>query len=124
VKRREAAYLRKLAGEASRDRGKVAEEALVAAARKAGECYPWFISARPATKEEDNTRGIDVVVETTRGPVYLQSKSSYAGRRRVEDKTHVDEVHVVVVSLNDALTVARVAEVFDVVSRGKGVERG
>lgn len=81
--------LRKLFGEAANALGRANEARLLEAVEWLAERQPWIRGVRAGTPEEDK-RGIDLVVTTDVGDLYLQSKSSKAAavdfmsqRRRV-----------------------------------------
>lgn len=48
----------------------------------------WFLYCRAATSEEDK-RGIDAVIKTPVGDVYLQVKSSYAGIKKFYEQERI-----------------------------------
>ncbi len=63
----------------------------------------WIYSARLATKEEDS-RGIDIVLETDIGQLFFQIKSSYYGMKKFLGKHGNSRTHIAVVILNRFLT--------------------
>lgn len=73
---------------------------------------PWVYSARLATREEDR-RGIDVVVSTDVGPLYLQSKSSSKDAQRFRAKRRPILVEVVVAAAQDDTLMRRVRFALD-----------
>jgi hypothetical protein len=101
MKPREVRLLRKLSAEAAHDRGRVSEELLLVAVRRAGLSFPWFLFARPALADEDS-RGIDIVV-FVRGDskIFLQSKSSAGKAISFQSKKRKDKIEVIVVSLDE-----------------------
>ncbi|HEY1691121.1 MAG TPA: hypothetical protein VGG39_03115 [Polyangiaceae bacterium] len=60
----------------------------------------WMRSVRPATKEEDRA-GIDVVVESDVGKLFVQVKSSQGGKARFEAKRRSARIAVVVAKVTD-----------------------
>ena len=74
-------------GRAARERGSYSERRVVSAVTQLAEradCR-WIEGVRAATPAEDR-QGIDVIVVTSHGPLYLQVKASRAGARRVGDR--------------------------------------
>lgn len=68
--------VRKKIGKLSHERGKQSEEAALLALYEFRDKLPlWFMHARAATKDEDH-RGVDLVVTTRIGKIYIQLKSS------------------------------------------------
>lgn len=61
----------------------------------------WLLQARGCTEDEDS-RGIDVVVTTDVGEVYLQVKSSYSNAQKFRRKSRAAVVGVVVVRPTDS----------------------
>ncbi len=57
----------------------------------------WMKGARAGTPEED-ARGIDLVVDSTVGPLYLQIKSSVRGRDKFFEMGYPDRIRVVIVN--------------------------
>lgn len=83
-------------------RGRMNEARVLEALRSDSHVVPdWVLSAHPATQEEDR-RGIDVVVRTNRGDLWIQVKS------RQDDVQAFRELHpderIIVVVVNDRLT--------------------
>jgi hypothetical protein len=66
---------------------------------------PWMYGVRPATKEEDE-RGIDIVVTTDVGPIYIQVKSSWNGMSSFFRKRRKAMIAVIVV--NDRISDAKI----------------
>ena len=60
----------------------------------------WIYEVRPATRKED-TRGIDVVVLTDVGNIYIQVKSSERAKRKFLEKRRSTMIEVIVVSSSD-----------------------
>lgn len=60
----------------------------------------WIASVRKATQEEDHA-GIDVVVESDVGKLFVQVKSSRRGKQEFEERRRTVRVVVVVVKAND-----------------------
>lgn len=106
MKPRERRYLGALLAESAAGRGRVSEESLLSAARTVGPEYPWYVSARKGTPEED-ARGIDVVVKCSEGEIHLQSKSSNARAIDFARTKKGKRVSVVLVALSDEITRAR-----------------
>ena len=59
----------------------------------------WVHSARLATKEEDS-RGIDIVLETDIGQLFFQIKSSYYGMKKFIDKHGNSRTRIAIIILN------------------------
>ncbi len=57
----------------------------------------WVHGVRAGTPEED-ARGIDLVVDSTVGPLYLQIKSSVRGREKFFEMGYRDRIGVVIVN--------------------------
>lgn len=83
-------------GVLSRLKGQLAEERVFRAAIGLCETYDWIFAARPANRKEDG-RGIDIVVYSEWGKLYLQVKSSHSGARRYRDKRPTAKTMVVIV---------------------------
>ena len=87
----EAAFLRArqleniTSGHRSGEKGRLAEQRCVNIVAKLSVQFPSIISVRLATDKED-ARGIDVVVETDLGKLYLQVKSSHYGAHKYRRK--------------------------------------
>lgn len=62
-------------GRASNIKGALAEKRCLDAAEELCKTHDWLLSARSCTKQED-ARGIDIVVESDIGFLYIQVKSS------------------------------------------------
>jgi hypothetical protein len=107
MKPRERRYLARLLGESTAGRGRVSEELLLAAVRRAGASLPWFLFAREANAEED-ARGIDIVV-FARGDlrIFLQAKSSHGKAIAFKTKQRKAKIEVVVVSLDEEKNLRR-----------------
>jgi hypothetical protein len=83
-------------GKLANQKGKLAEERVFLAIEKLSTEFSWIQSTRLATRKED-ARGIDVVVETPIGPLYVQVKSSPRGVRHYKSKRRKARVIVVIV---------------------------
>jgi hypothetical protein len=83
-------------GRLANQKGKLAEKRVFLAVEKLSTEYTWIHSARLATLKED-ARGIDVVVETPIGPLYIQVKSSPRGVRHYKSKRRKARVIMVIV---------------------------
>ncbi len=70
----------RLIGHSANARGAAAEAVVLAAAQLAVERHEWLTEARAATPAEDR-RGIDVVVGSDVGPLFLQIKEGRAAAR-------------------------------------------
>jgi hypothetical protein len=111
----------KLLGHVSNERGQVSERRLVDAVQNLATLgaqglntgRAWITSVRLATKAEDAC-GIDVVVETDVGPLYLQSKSSPKEAQRFRQKKRSRLIVAVVVPADDALLLGRTRAALDV----------
>jgi hypothetical protein len=77
-------------------KGRTAEERVLRAAEHLSLECSWIQSCRLATKIED-AKGIDVVVETYFGPLYIQVKSSRRGVRHYKQKRRKARVIIVVI---------------------------
>ena len=67
--------LYRMFGEAAQALGRANEARLLEAVEYLRERHAWILGVRQATREEDS-KGIDLVVMTDVGEIYLQSKSS------------------------------------------------
>jgi len=67
--------LYRMFGEAAQALGRANEARLLEAVEYLRERHAWILGVRQATREEDS-KGIDLVVTTDVGELYLQSKSS------------------------------------------------
>jgi hypothetical protein len=104
---RERRYLARLLGESSAGRGRVSEELLLAAVKRAGAGLHWFLFARAVLADEDS-RGIDIVVFVRGGSqIFLQSKSSHGKARAFKTKKRKEPIEVVVVSLDEEKNLRR-----------------
>ncbi len=93
-------------GEGARARGAANEERLLEAVLSLRAGAAWVLDARPATPEED-ARGVDVVVTSDIGALYLQSKSSRAGVAKFEAVARKLRIEAVLVSIYIETTAAR-----------------
>jgi hypothetical protein len=89
-----------LLGELARRRGLENEKRVINAC-KLKTRPPWMQDVRKATPEEDRD-GIDVVVESDVGKLYVQVKSSAVAKVAFQDKRRRARVAVVVVRPNDS----------------------
>jgi hypothetical protein len=89
-----------LLGKIGTHRGRTNEERVLHACRLASR-PPWMKSARRATRAEDHD-GIDVVVESDVGKLYVQVKSSRRGKAEFQERRRRARVAVVVVGSGDA----------------------
>ncbi len=107
MSRRRASAVARGLGELARARGATNEEAALRAAMSAPTRIRWVTSARAATPDEDR-RGIDIVVTTTLGALWLQVKSSpLAARAWAAEHAH-RMIEVVVASHDPTVMNARV----------------
>lgn len=83
-------------GHAANLKGRLAEERALAAAFIACEKESWLYVARAATRTED-ADGIDIVVYSEVGKLFLQVKSSHYGARRFRYKRPSAKVMVVII---------------------------
>lgn len=83
-------------GQASNLKGRVAEERVLRAALRLCEETDWLYIARLATSKEDES-GIDVVVYSSIGKLYIQVKSSHCGARKFRSKRPLTKVIVVII---------------------------
>jgi Double-stranded RNA binding motif len=99
--RNELSRLQILYGRQVQDKGFRAERRVLHAICDPLEPLPmWILGARIATKDEDS-HGIDVVVATDCGPMWLQVKSSQSGKKKHEKKYPDAPIAVVVVQPDD-----------------------
>jgi hypothetical protein len=113
MKRRDVLTLRKLSAESSDGRGRVSEELLLVAVKRAGLGFPWFLFARPAIADEDS-RGFDIVVFAREDErIYLQSKSSMIKALSFQSKKREDKIEVIVVSLDEEKNLRLVKEAME-----------
>ena len=103
--RRAAARVVQEIGRVGRARGRENEERLLAAVLSIVGQTEWIRGARMGSPEEDR-RGIDLVVDTNVGPLFLQAKSSRDAASRFRASRGHTLIGVVVVSL-DAVTTGR-----------------
>ena len=93
--------IKRLVGKLAAERGRAGERHVLAAcalrARPA-----WMRSVRAATRREDH-HGIDVVIESDVGKLFVQVKSSLVGKAKFERRRRSVRVVVVVVSAGDSL---------------------
>lgn len=94
-------------GDLARVRGAVNEGAALRAAMSAPTRIRWVTAARAATPDEDR-RGIDIVVTTTLGALWLQVKSSPLAARAWAAKNGHKMIEVVVASHDEHTMCARV----------------
>lgn len=89
-------------GHASNLKGQLAEKRVLRAAFQLCEQASWLFVARLADKNEDAS-GIDVVVYSSIGKLYLQVKSSHCGARKFRIKRPTAKVMIVIVDpeMND-----------------------
>jgi hypothetical protein len=96
--------------ELARERGRRSEERALEACRS--DARPsWIKTARLAARREDHA-GIDVVLETDVGRLFLQVKSSEWGREKFEKRRRKADIAVIVVRSedDDAKLLAKVSE--------------
>jgi hypothetical protein len=93
--------IKRLVGKLAAERGR-ARERHVLAACALGVRPAWMRSARAATRREDH-RGIDVVIESDVGKLFVQVKSSIAGKAKFEGRRRSARIVVVVVDAGDSL---------------------
>jgi len=93
--------IKRLVGKLAAERGRARERHVLAAcalrARPA-----WMRNARAATRVEDH-RGIDVVIDSDVGKLFVQVKSSLMGKAKFERRRRHARVVVVVVDAGDSL---------------------
>ena len=83
-------------GHRSGEKGRLAEERCVNIVARLSAKLPHITSVRLATEKED-ARGIDVVVETDLGKLYLQVKSSHYGAHKYRRKRPNAKTIVIVI---------------------------
>ena len=91
---------RRVLGELARERGRASEARVLRACRRKDR-PDWMRAARAATSEEDR-HGIDVVVESDVGKLYVQVKSSAVGKVAFQDRRPRARIAVVVVRSRDS----------------------
>lgn len=113
LRARERRYLKQLFGESTQGRGRLSEELLLAAVKKAGSEFKWFLFARSALADEDH-KGIDIVV-FVRGNVklFVQAKSSHGKARAFASKKRKEHIEVIVVSLDEGKNLRRAKEALE-----------
>ncbi len=84
----------------ARARGRRSEERALAACRSAAR-PSWIKTARPAAHDEDHA-GIDLVLETDVGRLFVQVKSSMTGKAKFESVRRKHRIAVVVVRDGDS----------------------
>lgn len=84
-------------GRASNQKGEVAEWRCRQAASELCDLHTWLQSARRASRQED-ARGIDVVVESDIGLLYIQVKSSRFCARKFRQKRPNSKAIVVIIT--------------------------
>ncbi len=87
-------------GKIANQRGRTSEQRVLEACQLPGR-PGWMKSARAATRAEDHD-GIDVVVESDVGKLFVQVKSSLRGKADFEERRRRARVAVVVVGAGDA----------------------
>lgn len=87
-------------GKIAHQRGRTSEQRVLEACQLPAR-PGWMKSARAATRTEDHD-GIDVVVESDVGKLFVQVKSSRRGKADFEEKRRRARVAVVVVGAGDA----------------------
>ena len=87
-------------GKIARQRGRTSEQRVLEACQLPAR-PAWMKSARAATRAEDHD-GIDVVVESDVGKLFVQVKSSRRGKADFEERRRRARVAVVVVGAGDA----------------------
>jgi hypothetical protein len=91
--------LGRILGQIGSDRGRVNERKVLEACSLPGR-PAWMTSARAATKAEDH-EGIDIVVESDVGKLFVQVKSSRRGKAKFQERRRRAQVAVVVVKAGD-----------------------
>lgn len=83
-------------GRRANEKGRLAEWRCLQAALVACAASHWLHNARLATQRED-ARGIDIVVATNLGNIYLQVKSSHHGAKKFRRKRPKSKAIVIIV---------------------------
>lgn len=97
-----AAFLRaeqlehKTNGHRANEKGRLAEQRCLESVNELRVKSPWIYGARLANLKED-ARGIDVVVETDLGKLYLQVKSSHYGAHKFRRKRPKAKAIVIII---------------------------
>jgi len=89
--------VRRVLGKLANERGAKNEDRVVEACALPAR-PPWLLSARKATRAED-AQGIDVVIESDVGKLFVQVKSSRGGKARFVER---GRAHVAVVVVTHA----------------------
>jgi hypothetical protein len=89
----------RILGKLASERGRSSEKRLLTACLLPGR-PEWMRAARRATKQEDHD-GIDVVVESDVGKLFIQVKSSRRGKVAFEQRARRARIAVVVVARDD-----------------------
>ncbi len=85
-------------GQRANEKGRLAERRCLASVLNLTSRSTWIYEARLATLKED-ARGIDVVVETDLGKLYLQVKSSHYGAHKYRRKRpHAKTIVIIIPS--------------------------
>jgi hypothetical protein len=85
-------------GQRANEKGHLAERRCLQSVNELCVRYPWIYGARLANLKEDS-RGIDVVVETDLGKLYLQVKSSHYGAHKYRRKRpHAKTIIIIIPS--------------------------
>ncbi len=84
--------------EVTRARGRANEARALDAAKKSS--HRWVRSVRAGTQAEDR-EGIDIIVSSDVGELFIQVKSSVAGRDRFLEKNRKKHIEVVVANCTD-----------------------
>lgn len=99
--RAEVSRIQLLQGHTGSEKGFLAERRVLNLISHPPKQLPiWVVDARLATKEEDG-RGIDIVVSTTHGPMWIQVKSSHGAARKHAKKYPNTPIAIVVVHPTD-----------------------
>jgi len=91
--------VRRILGQIAVERGRSSEQRLLEACQL-DKRPTWMLSARAGTRDED-ARGIDVVLDTDVGKLYVQVKSSKTGGRHFKERKRSARIAVVVVRVDD-----------------------
>lgn len=97
----------KIQGRHANKKGRTAEERALAAVAHIAIKFTWMQNHRLATKPED-AKGIDVVVNTSIGPLYIQVKSSRTGVRHYKERRR--KARVVIVIIEPEMTDEKIRE--------------
>lgn len=89
-------------GKVRNERGTANEYKVLEGIQESSKKPEWYVAARHATREEDD-RGIDLIVTTDVGDVYLQVKSSKFRAEQFKRKIRKQMIGMIVVKVNETI---------------------